>query len=75
MVEKRRRLKEDAIALVAMMDLKEKEMGIRVFKRLGFLVLHYVRNLINLDAKGGPGLPIPMGQYFSKREERRWLTD
>lgn len=31
MVEKRRRLKDDAIALVVMMDLKEKEMGIRVF--------------------------------------------
>lgn len=68
MVEKRRRLKEDAIALVAMMDPKEKEMGIRVFKRLGFLVLHYVRNLINLDAKGGPGLPIPMGRYFLKEK-------
>lgn len=27
-VEKRRRLKDDAIALVAMMDLQEKEMGI-----------------------------------------------
>jgi len=29
---RRRRFKDDAIALVAMMDLKENEMGIRVYK-------------------------------------------